>query len=112
LLRTPAAEGVAHLSAVSLDGLRMLTQQAGYERIPPDTFAVRLRDTFEHAPSHGILWGNGSDPLFAAMVRVAALQIRVTNRQGRAFVYGVRPRTPPHALASRPAGGYSLIPIV
>jgi DNA polymerase III delta prime subunit len=112
LLRASAAGEGAHLSAVSLDGLRMLAQEAGYERIAPDAFAVRLRDTFEHAPSHGILWGTGSDALFAAMVGVAALQIRVTNRQGCAFVYGIRPRTPPHALASRPDGAYALIPMV
>jgi KaiC/GvpD/RAD55 family RecA-like ATPase len=96
-------------------GLESLASVAGVT-ITPDsaaTFVGGIQSTLAGGNLHVVMVGTPSSTLLRSVRAVAALRVRIHNRHGRVFLYGLKPWTPGFVLAD--AGNdapYDLLRIV
>jgi len=93
-------------------GLRLLAESAGFE-YNVDTAPQIVQQHLADASAHLMIIGQHGDRVFGALGEMAAMHLRLRDRQGRIFVMGVRPRTQSFALGDGLGSApYRLIPIV
>jgi KaiC/GvpD/RAD55 family RecA-like ATPase len=115
-LRTPTAEGTPNLALMYIEGMRTIARLQGMP-FTPDTFPAVTTQYIYHAPAHLFYFARIGDPLAEAIHGYVSLHLRIRDREGRALLYGVRPRTGTYACEPRakPVPGsapYTLRPVV
>jgi KaiC/GvpD/RAD55 family RecA-like ATPase len=111
-LREGGATGVPNLGTVWLNGLHAGTSE-GPAAYSPDTFSGLVQQTLAGAGGHIVMVGTPSDPFVVGLQEIAATRISMQSRNGRVFVYGIRPLTTALVLAeSDSLTAYHLIRIV
>jgi KaiC/GvpD/RAD55 family RecA-like ATPase len=114
-LRATDAGTVATLVISDPEGLELLPRGRGLRSTASSTFVSATREHLHSAKTHTIVIARTSDPALSSLRRLSSLHIRLRNRAGRVFVYGVQPHTPGFVLIQNTGnreGGYSLLRVV
>ncbi|MCI4341555.1 MAG: hypothetical protein L3K11_04205 [Thermoplasmata archaeon] len=115
-LRTQISDGVPNLAVMYIEGMRTIARLQGMP-FTPETFPAVTTQYIYHAPAHLLYLARLGDPLAEAIHGYVSLHLRIRDREGRALVYGVRPRTgtfacEPSAVYTEGTAPYSLRPVV
>jgi hypothetical protein len=100
-LQTRNSPGAPNLAVVPIDGLQSAARIVGLQ-YTPDTFAAIVHQDAANRAAHVMVLGRSGDPLLEAIRSGAQPHLRVVQRQGRLFVFGIRPWTPSFALQPTP----------
>lgn len=107
-----ASPEVPNLMVIWLDGLEAIASSQGYEYSPKGVPAIALQYVTT-TPSHLLFVGNAESPFTAELRSIASLHIQFGARNGRVFVSGTKPLTPPFVLTDGEGNGpYHLIRVV
>lgn len=96
-LRTAGPEGAPNLAIVSLDGLAAAAASFGRE-YQPEVLPALFKQDVMGASAHMMVLARSNDPLLPPLRAIGNPYVRVLERQGRVFLFGVRPWTPAHVL--------------
>ncbi|HEV2449526.1 MAG TPA: gas vesicle protein GvpD P-loop domain-containing protein [Thermoplasmata archaeon] len=115
-LRTQMSEGVPNLAVMYIEGMRTIARLQGMP-FTPETFPAITTQYVYHAPAHLLYLARIGDPLAEAIHGYVSLHLRIRDREGRALIYGVRPRTGTYACEPNPpqvdsGAPYTLRPVV
>jgi KaiC/GvpD/RAD55 family RecA-like ATPase len=110
---TDAGTGAMLIISYS-EGLELL-QHVRNTPSPLWSVASPPREYLRSLKTHTMVIARSSDPALPALRRLASLHIRLRNRVGRIFVYGIQPHTPGFVLilqGGSPDAGYGLLRVV
>jgi len=111
-LREGSATGVPNLGCIWLNGFHAAATE-GPSPYSPDSFPALVQKTLSGSTTHLLMIGAPNDPLLRSLQEIASTRISLKSRNGRVFVYGARPLTPPLVLTQSENGApYRLIRIV
>ncbi|HZY71087.1 MAG TPA: ATP-binding protein [Thermoplasmata archaeon] len=92
---------------INLDGLRALASVVGLQY--DAGFLPMIISRYLRLPRfHGFGIGRSDDPMAAALFPSLDLHLKLVERHGKLFVYGVDPSTAAYMLGRAPNGGYTL----
>lgn len=107
-----SATGIPNVSFAHISGL----EHASVGAVSPYTrtnLPVIVERTLESGNVHVIMVGASMDPLTEGLREMATIRIAMRWKQGRVFVHGIAPQTPPLVLAAGDASRpYELIRVV
>ena len=97
----PGKPNAVNLVFVAAEGLRALGRLTGADYTPENLPAIAQAYLTGEAPVHQLLLARTGGPLSDAIRLMASTHLRMVHRQGRTFLYGLNPVTPPYVMTLR-----------
>jgi hypothetical protein len=102
----------ANLLFVAEGALRALARLTGSDYTPESLPAISQAYLNGKAPVHQVMLVGSDSPLISTLRALGTIHLRMFNRQGRTFVYGMRPITPGYVMTVREDRPYDLLRVV
>lgn len=99
-LTEPTPKGMPGLAVFAAENLRAISRVSGAE-YTADNLPIVIKSYMIGGPVHLVFTTGDDDPFLHGIRALAPIHLRLRNRRGRTFLYGLHPPTPGYVLTDR-----------